>query len=264
MRRISNGGQRPVLGYLNLAKIEPYRDYWVKSLAKAGHPKTLGPQDARWIGPSLGADGTLARYWTPEWEAILKDRVDHLLAQGVTGLFLDDALQYYTYFQGVAARRAGFSGSDGPASVADFARAMMQLVITVADHARAKACGTLIVVNNGVFIGRDAGKGPASLPSSEVFARYRAALDGILIESVFAAGGDALAIAALQEDFASDGVPVLTIDFADAAALPADTLRADIRHRAAALGFAPYVVDDATFNSLYPAMPVGPAEPAGP
>ena len=259
VRRISHEGRRPVLGYLNLAKIEPYRDYWVESLAVSGNPKSLGPRDARWIGPSLGKEGTLARYWTPGWETILKDRVDQLLRQGVDGLFLDDVLQYYTYFQGVAAQRAEFSTPDGPRSAGEFARAMMHLVLSISNHARGQGCGTLIIVNNGVFIGRDAGEEPDASPSPNTFSRYRAALDGILIESVFAAGGDLHAISALQEDFASEGVPILTIDFGDADGRSADALRADIRHQAQRLGFTPYVADDAAFNRLYPPIPVGPA-----
>ena len=265
VRRIGHDGRRPVLGYLNLAKIEPYRDYWVNALASAKGRDTLGQGDASWIGPSLGRDGTLARFWTPDWEAILTDRVDRLLSQGVDGLFLDDVLQYYAYYTGVSGGRPGFAVPGGPVSAVDFAHAMMQLVIAVASRARQHDCGALVVVNSGVYIGRDAGEDPPGSLRQDTFDRYRSAIDGILIESVFASGGDAAAIAVLQEEFASKGMPVLTIDFADAAAeVPSSETRVAIGKRATSEGFAPYVADDATFNRLYPPIPFAQAAPALP
>lgn len=259
MRRIGQEGQRPILGYLNLAKIEPYRDYWIDAVAAAGGRDTLGQQDAPWIGPQVGSDGTLARFWTQEWAAILAERVDGLMGQGVDGLFLDDVLQYFAYYAAQAEGQPEFSSTDGPSSAAEFARAMMVLVVAVADRARLHGCKSLIIVNNGVFIGRDAGNG-----SSEMFDRYRAAIDGILIESVFAAGGNTVAIAALQQDFAAEGIPVLTIEFADAAGPEGEAAVTAAKTRAASEGFAAYVAQDAMFNRLYAPIPLVAAVKAAP
>ena len=253
IRRIGHDGRRPVLGYLNMAKVEPYRDYWVEALASAKGHDTLGQGDTTWIGPSIGKDGTLARFWTTEWEAILVNRVDRLLSQGVDGLFLDDVLQYYAYYSDVSEGRPGFAVSGGPVSAVDFAHAMMKLVIAVASRARQHDCGALIVVNSGVYIGRDAGEDPPGTLRHDTFDRYRSAIDGILIESVFASGGDAAAITVLHEEFASNGMPVLTIDFADAATeVPSTEVRVAIGKRAISEGFVPFVADDATFSRLYP------------
>lgn len=257
--KIKKMGQRPVLAYLNLAKVEPYRNYWVDAaIAHAGR-KLLQQGDEPWVGPSLGADGTLARFWTPEWAAIVEDRVDRLVQSGVDGLFLDDVLQYYTYHVGVSESRPGFVWVGDPNSVSDFARAMMQLVITVAKRARQNGCEMLIVVNNGVFIGRDAGSIAHDTSSESDFAHYLSEIDGILIESVFAHGGDKIAIAALHEDFADHGVPVLAIDFLDAsdqAGGSTGQTRAEIAGLASREGFAAYVVDDPKFNRLYPPIPL--------
>ena len=245
IRQIGHDGRRPVFGYLNMAKIEPYRDYWVDTVVALDGGDTQARPDAAWIGPSLGKDGTLARFWTPEWAAILADRVDRLLSLGVDGLFLDDVLQYYAYYKAVAEDRPGFAAPGGPMTAGDFARAMMNLVIAVCSRARQNHCGTLVVVNNGVFIGRDAGEDPTGSQRLDTFDHYRSVIDAVLIESVFAAAGNAPAISALHEDFASSGITVLTIDFADAAkgATPAET-KSTITDRAAHEGFAAYVAED--------------------
>ena len=265
IRQIGQDGRRPVLGYLNVAKIEPYRNYWVDALAARGGRDTLVQGDVPWIGPSLGPDGTLARFWTPEWEAVLTDRVDLLLAQGVDGLFLDDVLQYFAYYTAVSEGRPGFAVQGGPVSAVDFANAMMTLVIAIANRVRRHDCTALVVVNNGAFIGRDAGADPPGSLRQDRFDQYRSAIDGVLIESVFASGGDAAAISVLQQEFASKGIPVLTIDFADAAAgvASADT-RTAIAKLATREGFAAYVADDARFNRLYPPILTDQAVPAGP
>lgn len=265
IQKIGQNRRRPVLGYLNLAKIEPYRDYWSDALRLAPGRDTLDQTDAPWIGPSIGNDGTLARFWTPGWQAILIDRVDCLLAQGVDGLFLDDVLQYFAYYSIVSKSDGDFAGSSGPVTAGEFARAMMSLVIAIASRARLHDCGALVVVNNGAYIGRDAQQDFAGSPQQDTFDQYRSALDGILIESVFAKGGNEAAITVLQEDFASVGMTVLTIDFADAAEkTPNAEFRAAIEARAAKEGFAAYVADDATFNRLFLPSPFAQTDPVSP
>ena len=265
IKQIGQDRHRPVLGYLNVAKIEPYRDYWVDALGVAPGRDTLDQADAPWIGPSLEDDGTLARFWTPEWLAILTVRVDCLLAQGVDGVFLDDVLQYFAYYSLVSNSDGNFPESGGPATAGEFARAMMSLVIAIADRVRLHDCRALVVVNNGAYIGRDAGVDPAESPPQGMFDRYRAALDGILIESVFADGGNAAVINVLHEDFASVGLSVLTIDFADTAEkLPLADFRSAIGARAATEGFASYVADDAAFNRLFPPIPIAQIDPVLP
>ena len=260
IRQIGHSGRRPVLGYLNLAKIEPYRNYWVAALALSAPRETLGPGDAPWIGPTLGPDGALARFWTPEWAAILADRVDSLMRQGLDGLFLDDVLQYYASYAATARASPGFAVEGGPVSSADFARAMMKLVTSVANRARLHDSGALVFVNSGIYVGRDAGEDRPDAPLLDTFADYRSMIDGILIESVFASGGDDTAISVLHEEFASHGVPVLTVDFADAANMPPSALKAKIAPRALSEGFAPYIADDAAFNRLFAPIPAIPAD----
>lgn len=251
IQRIGRNGLRPVLGYLNLAKIEPYRDYWVDALALMPGRDTMIQGDTPWIGRSLGRDGTLARFWTQDWEDILIDRVGKLMQQGIDGLFLDDVLQYFAYYSINGEGRSSNAAAGDPVSAGEFARAMMKLVGAVAAAARQHDCKSFIVINNGVFIKGDAGVDPT--PSSPgAIEQYLSAIDGILIESVFAGGGDDAAISILHQEFASAGVPVLTVDFADVANVSKSETRTEIGRRALSEGFIPYVADDATFNRLYP------------
>lgn len=255
IRQIDRGGTRPVLGYLNLAKIETYRNYWVDA---AGKGVSL-QGGAEWIGPSLGADGVLARFWTPGWQAIVEERVDLLMQTGVSGLFLDDILQYFAWSGAAAAGRPGYETADGPQTASDFAAAMMRLVRLVAARARRNDCGAIIVVNNGAFIGRDAGAEALDADGKALFDGYREALDGILMESVLARGGDRGAITALQEDYEALGIPVMAVDFLDSATPAggsAERTRQKILRLAERKGFAAYVAEDALFNRLYAPVPM--------
>lgn len=265
IRTISHDGQRPVLGYLNLAKIETYRDYWFDAFQRLGHEPTQ--RDETWIGPSLGQDGTLAYYWSPDWQKIVEDRVDRLMSLGVSGIFLDDVLQYYTYAYAVTQGNPAFSEVRPLQSDADFARAMMHLVSVAARRARQHDCEALIIVNNGAYIGRDAGPDAEDGASHAEFHNYQSEIDGILIESVFAKGGDASAILVLQEDFLSDGIPVLTIDFINTERFEDEApseMKAKTVSLAAKAGFVAYVAEDSLFNRLYPPSPAVSARPASP
>jgi uncharacterized protein (TIGR01370 family) len=265
IRKISHDGQRPVLGYINLAKIETYREYWSETERMLGRVPEKG--DLSWIGPSLGEDGTLALYWSPDWQKIVEDRVDRLMSLGVSGLVLEDVLQYYTFAEGVSRKDPAFLGLPPHQTHADFARSMMALVDRAARRARYHDCDALVVVNNGAYIGRDAGPDPEDDRQQVDFDQYRRNLDGILIESVFAKEGDQAAIAVLREDFLEGGIPVLTVDFASAEAAEGVTLgevKARTTARAAREGFFAYVAKDALFNRLYPASPSRPGTPVLP
>ncbi len=230
MRRINHDGARPVLVYLNLTEVEPWRDYW--------------PDDGStpvWVGPETASGDKLAAFWRPEWEALLRDRVRRLLATGANGLFLDDALNYF------AAGSMAPGGSGAPADVPGAARTLMALVQSVASEARKIDCDALIVMNNGVFLGRDAG--PAS---AGAFRAVTDAVDGILVEDALGGADHPDLHAALTEDWSVAGVPILTIDYAgaDAAAALAD--------RARRRGYRPYIAPNGAFSQLFPSRPLTP------
>ncbi|MFP4239065.1 MAG: endo alpha-1,4 polygalactosaminidase [Rhodosalinus sp.] len=223
LEAIGQGGRRPVLAYLNLGELEPWRDYWTES----GPPPGTG---------TLAENGEwLSSYWTDAWRSLVLARVERLLATGADGLFLDDVLHYYTH--GTAPPVAPEMGA--PVGATGHAAAMMELVLAVATRARAIRCDAIIVVNNGAFIGRDAGPAQA-----ELFERYRDEIDGLLVEDAFGGADHPDLHAALREDFLAAGRPVLAVEFGPSA--PAAV------SRALALGYVPYVAPGLAFDRLAP------------
>ena len=257
VRQIRRDGARPTLGYINLSEIETYRDYWVATVTSRTTKAATGDVDGlpSWVGPQVGTNEWLAIYWAPEWEAILMARLERLLALGLDGVFLDDALHYYNYASGEGLEgRSAAHRDDTPEGAPGFARAMMGLVERLAARARALRCDSIVIVNNGVFIGRDAGPESSETAGAAAFERYRSAIDGILMESMLSPVPQDAVIEVLHEDFASHGVPVLTLDFLSHAlsSVPSDEVRNMVVARAAEAGFLPYVADDEAFDRLYP------------
>ncbi|PHQ62134.1 MAG: hypothetical protein COC10_11075 [Sphingobium sp.] len=222
MHRISQQGTRPVFAYLNLTEVEPWRDYW--------------PEDGKappWLGPETATGDKLAAFWRPEWREILRKRAVRLMNTGADGLFLDDVLNYFV------AGTLDSPTSGAPSDVPAAAEIMLSLVQEIAMEARAVRCDALIIVNNGVFVGRDAG--PSNL---EAFNAYRTAIDGLMIEDGFGGADTPVLHTALREDYLAMGIPVLSLDFAPAAEID------QMANRARAKGYAPYIVPNGSFSAL--------------
>ena len=240
---INHGGKRPVIGYLNVAEIEEYRLY---------HARSAGEEARRWMGPKSVGGEQLAAYWRPEWRDILFERVDTLMALGLDGLFLDDVLHYYTHAVGETVVSPDYDGADAPQGAPANARAMMALVEELAARARETRCDAVIVVNNGAFIGRDAGPEPAGTEGAGAFDHYLAATSAILAESVFDTNNRQPTIDALTEDFLDRGVQVMSIDFrTHFTGKSGDSYRELVARRADQAGFVAYVADDEVFDRLY-------------
>jgi len=231
LRRQQTNPERPLLAYLNLAELEPWRDYWADGAAPP------------WAGGRTAQNEWLARYWTQSWRAVLFSRIDRLMAAGADGLFLDDALHYYTYGTGAVSEPA----PDDPTGPAAHAAAMMQLILDVIDRMRLYRCDGLVVVNNAVFIGRDAGPEEAAR-----FDRYRSAMDAVLIEDAFGAADHPHLHLALAEDYLAAGLQVLSLDFADPATGGAALSVAGIAALARQHGYVPYIAPGLAFDRLAP------------
>lgn len=235
---INHHGERPVLGYLNVGEVETYRDYWA-------HRPDGNPE---WNGPVAVSGDHLSVFWSPDWHAIMLDRVDQLMQTGMDGLFLDDVLHYYTHAMDADLRWSTGHRPEGPADAPAMAREMMHLVRLIADRARLWNCNAFIVVNNGAFIGRDAAS-DATLDGQQDFSAYLCAIDAILIENVSAPGTHGHTIEALQQDFRDNGVTVMSLDFATSFPFAApgdlDRIIVDIARER---GFYPSLAHDGSFN----------------
>ncbi|MTE01490.1 hypothetical protein GIY56_14470 [Paracoccus sp. YIM 132242] len=262
MARINRGGARPALGYLNVTEIEHYRDYWIDRMGGIDAPPPAVLPD--WYGPATVHKEHLSAFWTDAWHAILLERVDRLMQTGIDGLFLDDVLHYYSHAMDKTLVWPPGKRPDGPKDAPGMAREMMRLVGLVADRARQWKCDAFVVVNNGVFIGRDAA-GDADPRGRAAFSDYLDRIDAIMVENVSAPSTHVHTTEALQEDYRSQGVAVLSLDIATQfPPQQPEALRALIAQKAAEAGFYPYVTADNVFNQVYPAMRTAPRGPGAP
>lgn len=255
--RIRHGGARPAYAYLNLAELAVERDYWTAAFGAGAPPPADEAEVPVWYAGKSAADEPLAAYWTPEWEALLRARIDALLARGFDGVFLDDVLHYYTWStEPMAGTLAGRPGA--PETLQDFAREMMALVVRLGRYARVEAPaarpGFVLLVNGGAYIGWDAA-GPKAEERPPLFTDYLEAIDGIAIESALGESPEQATLDELGASFVARGVPVLTIDFASRnQGLSPDELRALVRQQTAEAAFLPYVADDERFARLDPPL----------
>ncbi|TNC74974.1 endo alpha-1,4 polygalactosaminidase [Rubellimicrobium roseum] len=247
---ITHDGERPALGYLNVGEIEDHRDYWVEMSTRRDQAEAFVPPE--WLGPRTAHGDHLSAYWTPAWRHVMLARVDRLMALGVDGLFLDDVLHYYTHATDKGLSWPEPGRPEGPQDAPGLALAMMELVLAIAERVRTWDCNALVIVNNGVFIGRDAGEPPGHDGSRPAFAAYLDAIDGLLVENALSSADHPDTRAALKEDFLDSGLPILTVD---AVALTGghDTAAQQQRvaEEARRSGFVPYVVEDTGFNRLW-------------
>ena len=82
LQRKPNGARRLVLCYLSIGEAESYRDYWDPAWA-TDPPDWLLSENPNWPGKYS------VRYWDPEWQAIVCDQVDRIVAAGFDGVYLD-------------------------------------------------------------------------------------------------------------------------------------------------------------------------------
>lgn len=248
---ISRNGERPVLGYLNVSEVETYRDYWIDHAAavKAGGDPLPPP----WQGPHTAHGDDLAAFWTPEWKEILLARVDRLMAAGAGGIFLDDVLHYYSHALDQTLQWPEGTRPAGPSDASGFALEMMRLVGALAERARAWDCDALIIVNNGVFIGRDAAGASAGPDSKAAFAAYLDAIDAIMVENLSAPDMHPHALEALKEDFQANGASVLALDIATQfPEIEPGQLRDRVTAQTARNGVFSYVALDSAYSQLTP------------
>lgn len=171
LKQKPDGSRRLVLAYLSIGEAEDYRPYWDQGWVKAslvpapelvsaeGEPHGMSGRPARlpagrtdtalplrqpttaaphWLGEeNLEWRGNFrVRYWDPAWQALLLGApdaaLDRLIADGFDGVYLDRADVWAQW----TAERSG-------------ARAdMMALIQRISEHARARAPGFLVVMQN--------------------------------------------------------------------------------------------------------------------
>ena len=77
MQRKPDGSRRLVLAYMSIGEAESYRWYWARR-----SPAWLGPENPQWRG-NYGV-----RFWHSDWQAIIFEYTDKILATGFDGVYL--------------------------------------------------------------------------------------------------------------------------------------------------------------------------------
>ncbi|MGE0768017.1 MAG: endo alpha-1,4 polygalactosaminidase [Hyphomicrobiaceae bacterium] len=171
LKRKPDGGRRLVLSYLSIGEAEDYRPYWRTAWSapatKIALPARLidltaaGPTPARahirlasgqterpLFAPTAGAPAWLGtenaewrgnynvRFWHPDWQGLIYGQpsaaLDRIITAGFDGVYLDRADVY------------GLWRHERPSAKAD----MVDLVAEIADYARRKKPGFLVVLQN--------------------------------------------------------------------------------------------------------------------
>ena len=147
LQRKPDGGRRLVFAYLSIGAAEEYRAYWNDSWLTAA-PEWLGPHDPVW--PRSHA----VRFWRPDWQRIVTEGLQRIVAAGFDGVFLDRADAYHDW-----------SGTR-PAALDE----MADFVVQLAQSARQTRPGFLMVGQNAEHL--------LEIP------RYLDAIDGVSKESL--------------------------------------------------------------------------------
>ena len=216
----SPGKHKTVLAYMSIGEAEDYRFYWQTAWdphhtgkPAAGAPTWLGPSNPDW------PDNYKVKYWDPNWQAVVFQYVDKLVAAGYDGAYLDiiDAFEYW--------------GPGGPSSLnrASAAADMVSFVKAIAHHARVvdQDPGFQIYVQNGESLGVD--------PD------YLATINGLGVEDLWCNGNsrnNAAEVAARLADtdrFEYAGKTVLSIDY-----VTRKGLINDFYAKAKSRGYVPY------------------------
>jgi endo-alpha-1,4-polygalactosaminidase (GH114 family) len=216
----------------------------------AGRGDCLRPS---WFGAVSASGELLSAFWTGEWHAILKGRMDELLEREYDGVFLDDLLHYFNWWSdprllAIAAQRGG------PSTAEEAAQAMIRLVVELATYARQDAPRAnpsfRLVVNGAPYIGFDAGADEAA----SGFLDYVDAIDGILLESSLGRDNTDALLAVLRDHFVSRRVAVLTIEFPveDPAGRDPEVFACAMDDVARRNGLTLYIAGDHKFDRLYP------------
>ena len=151
-----------VYTYISIGEAEDYRDYWID-----GHWSTSKPSFVLRVNPDWPGNYSV-KFWDPTWQSIMFARVDHAIALGYDGMYLDIVDAYE-----VAVVRAAYTG-------ADIRQDMISFVIALSQHAKAIDPNFMVIPQNAVGLLALNESNPG-VPNGA----YLAAIDGIGVEDLW-------------------------------------------------------------------------------
>jgi cysteinyl-tRNA synthetase len=187
LRRKPDGQPRIILAYLSIGEAEDYRPYWQRGW-KANPPSWLGPENPDWPGKYE------VRYWDPLWQRLILGTpdapLDRIVAEGYDGVYLDivDGFEFWE-----------------ERGQADARGRMIDWVRTIANHARNRRPGFLVVPQNSEALARESG--------------YLSLVDAIGREDLYFEGdrpqprADVVVVEADLARFQQAGKPVFLVEY---------------------------------------------------
>jgi cysteinyl-tRNA synthetase, unknown class len=139
MKRKPDGSRRVVIAYMSIGEAETYRWYWPQRSAE-----WLGPENPEWRG-NYGV-----HFWHPDWQAIIFEYTDKIIAAGFDGVYLDKVDEF---------EEMGHEDE------------MVEFVTRISQRAKSKREDFLIVSQNG----------DALIPNR----KFRSAIDAFAREDLF-------------------------------------------------------------------------------
>lgn len=154
-----------IYAYRSIGEAEDYRDYWQDGDWNDNPPDFLLGENPDWEG------NYLVKFWDAEWQQVVFDMVDDVLAKGYSGIYLD-IVDGYTVDQ----VRAAYPGTDE-----ELRQEMIDFVISISDYAKQQNPDFAIIPQNAVGllsnVEGEADTGPNTA--------YIDAIDGLGVEDLW-------------------------------------------------------------------------------
>ena len=191
---IKDSNKLPV-AYISIGEAENYRFYW-DTAWETNPPAWLGPENPDWPG------NFKVRFWHPEWQALIFQWLDRIVAQGFGGVYMDIIDAYYYWSE---------ENPENPQADAD----MAQFVIDIHDYLNGGTGEKVVIPQNGSYIVVE--DDVAGLLANQYFA----AIDAIGVEDVFYYGdldednpyNPDLGRLAMLGEYRAQGKAVLSIEY---------------------------------------------------
>lgn len=165
---------RKVVAYLSIGEAENYRPYWKREwdTARDGRPDPkapawLGDENPEWKG------NYKVRYWDAAWQDIMLGQLEAIVRAGFDGVYLD-LVDAFETFEFDPATKDWIDHRPNPATGKTYREDMIAWVRRIADEARRRKPGFVVIPQNGVQLLEDAA--------------FLATVDAVGVEDLFTDG----------------------------------------------------------------------------
>ena len=195
IEKIKESGKIPI-AYLSIGEAEDYRSYWQEGW-KINSPTWLGKENLDWEG------NYKVKYWEKKWREIILSRLDEIIEQGFSGVYLDlvDSFEYWSDSD---------NGENSHIKKVKAARDMISFVEGIAKHSRSQKENFYIIPQNA-----------ENILHYDTDGSYVETISGIGVESLFYKGTKAASLQEIKkrtnylDKITGAGKPVFLVEYVD-------------------------------------------------